>query len=309
MFIPSLFLGGALGAVVTLILGMSVPTVIVGACIGACVAWVAYDPMQIVRSAPRVAKETLDLVSVHVSKKDILDLLKFPFRPRLPLYAFAAMAYAMYRSRYWEWSEIAGVIGTSIITLHSIVVWWVVGSATSSPEGQETGPLMRRLGVPKYKDLVVSLNDHITVGADWTRRDIRRQIVDTMRYIVAPYVIAVELVMYAVGAVIATAFFLAALYVILQLIVPMALVVLSCIGSYKLFVLVHSEKRRMVFVDSGLGVLVSYATLRWQFDTAFVESSPLTQLSFVLLGGACAVVLGVVNHEIVSRRLLKLNPV
>ncbi|MFH0892615.1 MAG: hypothetical protein V1867_07640 [Candidatus Falkowbacteria bacterium] len=65
-----------------------------------------------------------------------------------------------------------------------------------------------------------------------------------------------------------------------------------------LFKLVHSEKRILCALDGTIGGAVSYIWF------ASVAATPVEQMVFIIFGGLLGAALGVINWEIVSKRIL-----
>jgi len=67
--------------------------------------------------------------------------------------------------------------------------------------------------------------------------------------------------------------------------------------------LIHSQKRVLCGIDSAIGVFVTYLLLGTKAVT------PGQQVMVVICGGIIGAVVGVLNYEIISKRLLHLAPV
>lgn len=70
-----------------------------------------------------------------------------------------------------------------------------------------------------------------------------------------------------------------------------------------LFKLIHSYKRVLCGVDAGLGTTVAYFLS--------LNFAPLTTVHLVFLiicGGILGAGFGIINYEIISKRLLQLHP-
>ncbi|MFA4845623.1 MAG: hypothetical protein WC654_03640 [Patescibacteria group bacterium] len=78
--------------------------------------------------------------------------------------------------------------------------------------------------------------------------------------------------------------------------------------AWHLFVEVHKEEQRMAAVDSAVGVLGSYVTLRVVYGSAFLEMPSVAKLSFIALAAALAVGVGLVNCHLVAKKVLRLQP-
>lgn len=76
----------------------------------------------------------------------------------------------------------------------------------------------------------------------------------------------------------------------------------------KLFRLIHSNERTICAIDGPLGGIVTYAALRIHHGSEIATLPPMTLLGLVLLGGAVAAFIGILNLELVSIRWLKLLP-
>lgn len=76
---------------------------------------------------------------------------------------------------------------------------------------------------------------------------------------------------------------------------------LICFAA-KLFKLIHSHKRVLCGIDSAIGVALTYILLGTKAVT------PGQQLMVVICGGIIGAVIGVLNYEIISKRLLHLAP-
>jgi len=70
-----------------------------------------------------------------------------------------------------------------------------------------------------------------------------------------------------------------------------------------LFRLIHSQKRVLCGFDSAIGVALTYFWLGAKAVT------PEQKLMVVICGGTIGAVIGALNYEVVSKRLLKLAPV
>ena len=72
--------------------------------------------------------------------------------------------------------------------------------------------------------------------------------------------------------------------------------------------IVHSQLRTMVMIDGPLGGFIGYAIAYLYTDGAMLEGSITMRLSVIALGGILAVGLGLVNHKIVARKILEIEP-
>lgn len=75
-----------------------------------------------------------------------------------------------------------------------------------------------------------------------------------------------------------------------------------------LFLLVHSKERLVCAVDGPAGALVTYLTLLYIYGPELSELSVLAQFSFVGLAGAVSALIGMVNYELLSKRVLEVVP-
>lgn len=72
--------------------------------------------------------------------------------------------------------------------------------------------------------------------------------------------------------------------------------------------LIHSNERMVCAVDGPLGMLAAYAALR-VYVGAPIMYTPLTTFGAVLFAGAFSTLIGLVNYELLSKRVLKTVPV
>ncbi|MBI4142762.1 hypothetical protein HY480_02725 [Candidatus Uhrbacteria bacterium] len=69
---------------------------------------------------------------------------------------------------------------------------------------------------------------------------------------------------------------------------------------------IHQDARLICMVDGPLGGVLVYAALRAQYGSALLEVSPARQLTWILLGGIAAAVLGLVNALVIAPAIMRL---
>ena len=74
------------------------------------------------------------------------------------------------------------------------------------------------------------------------------------------------------------------------------------IFPWVLFKLIHSEKRLLCGIDAGLGTTVAYF-----LSLNFVPLTTATFIFFVICGGILGAGFGIINYELVSKRIFKFH--
>lgn len=302
--------GAAVGAVATIVLGMTVPAVVVGALIGAATAWTAYDLPEIIRAAPKVATTSFARTRAAwpTIRNATVNATIWLVRPRLLVWLLCApgvVSYIIYDSFAYGLVTVLYCLVTAITCTLVLVMMAASVERTYGPTG---GPFSRYLDRTMVfpANWLVTTNNLID-GGPATMHEIGLQLSTLRLLVMGCVVMSIDFTLAQLRAV----------YACVKRIVMLPLHLMRFVGTvtsntmlfaWRLFVAVHSEKRLMAFVDSGTGVLVSYIVLRWHFGNTFTEAAPHVQFTFIALAAAIATAWGLFNCEVVAKLGLRLRP-
>ncbi|MBI4438136.1 hypothetical protein HY631_04260 [Candidatus Uhrbacteria bacterium] len=314
--------GGIIGAVVCLVLGMTSAAAIVGAFVSATCAFVLYDVGEVRALAPRIARSAFarSRQIVREIRPMTFALTRWLTVPRVLIWFLIVISMTL---AYWTRSAMQLTVPTILFVLIVVVwastifaaevllfeiaagLWGMVGwlpAVGKCPEGKTGDPtdgmdmIFFGIGSQRVPWFQLALDQTSALLF----------IVFVIPFIIVSAILKILLWWLPIGLWLACRFGFRLIGLSLSL--CLAILLGSLRFAWHLFVEVHKEEQRMAAVDSAIGVLTSYVTLRVIYGGAFLEMPPVAKLSFIALAAALAVAVGLVNCHLVAKKVLRLQP-
>lgn len=315
--------GGAIGAVVCLTLGMTLPAALLGAFVGAVAAYVGWDVQEIRHRAPEIFRRSF--ATSRGLGKQAMGLAGTAVRvlvaPRLLVWIWCVPTFFLTTAVVHT-----GNLGTESVSWEGppaeFVLWWL-GFSTAMALFHVFALVI--CAAIESTALQYGLVQRDNTKLPWSERDPEWSLLGAPFASVQEYRAGLwrQLKMYSyIWLECIKLLFLLPLILweytkatwrwlrpSLTVVQKLAVALLrdAATFAWRLFIAIHSQKRRMAFVDSALGMLTGYAVMRLAYGDAFFSLPPASRLAFIGLCAACAVGLGLVNCHLIAKRALKIT--